>query len=202
MGDGFEEDEMGSPWVYPDGERDGSHRLLPEKLPGCFYYFSEPKDSFGKGSWRRPVFYQQQSTNVTISINCYRKRTHPTAQEIEQMRRLPRQPFMLAVEPDYKYEAAEFHGLKAAAAGMEDERVFVFRDGDILFKFRASGGDADAREKAVRAAAEAVWTFRNANSPATSRPTTELNASRFAGRWSQPVDRCDPHGQPLCHDGR
>jgi hypothetical protein len=147
VGEGFDEAKWGTTWQRPTD-------LLPDNLPGC-EQVSGPKDVRGQEVSRASVIYKLKSADVTLRINCYRRNSsQPDAVAPGQL------ALVSMPEPDYKYEAVEFHQLKAATAAYEDQRALVFRDGDLLFKFEAAGGDAAAREKAVRAAAEATWSFR------------------------------------------
>ncbi len=144
VGGGFED------WEYPRAN------LLPHELPGLIYV-SGPTDPRSKTDWRKPVAFTQKPTGVAVAVNCYRKpaKLPPRVTTGNPM------PADILTEPDYEYRATEFHGLKAATATAESREVFVFRDGDILYKIEAAQGDARSRRDAVRSAAEAIWKFRH-----------------------------------------
>ena len=70
-------------------------------------------------------------------------------------------PFHALTEPDYRYQVAKFHDLRAATAVGDERMAFAFRDGDHLFKIAATGGKAEIRREKVAAVAEAIWNFRH-----------------------------------------
>ncbi len=48
-------------------------------------------------------------------------------------------------------------------ATAEGREVFIYRDGDIIFKVESDEGTEAPRENVARSAAEAIWMFRRAN---------------------------------------
>ncbi len=139
VGDGFDE-----AWEYPFG-------LVPREFPGLSYVSGPGDQGLGpKGSWRKPIVLKDRASGVEIFVNCYRRheRKRPTGP--------PLTPAAPDLEPDYRYTPVVFHGLRAAAAS----EVFVFRDGDLLFKVKAAGGNAEMRRRTISGAAETIWKFR------------------------------------------
>jgi hypothetical protein len=156
-------------WEYPSD-------LLPDTFPGL-EHVSGPGDSgvSGKGVWRKPVTLKHASSGIEVLVNCYRRREQP-AQSLDPS--LPGTPFLPLEEPDYRYESTEFHDLKAAAAREKTRDVFVFLDGDVLFKVEASGGSSEQRLKLVRSTAEAIWRFRHREDTATAGDDSSTRDSK------------------------
>jgi hypothetical protein len=146
VGKGFTE------WEYRTG-------LLPEKFPGLEYVSGPNDPGLGaKGAWRKPVSFKHGPSGAEVLVNCYRRRVKLTHAPDPN---LPGTPFVPLEEPDYRYESTEFHDLKAAAAREKPRDVFVFLDGDVLFKVEAFGGGPEVRQELVRSVAEAIWQFRH-----------------------------------------
>lgn len=146
IGDGFQD----TAWEYPSG-------LVPRELPNLTYVSGPGDEGLGpKGAWRKPIIVKDEASGVMVSINCYRWRHDKRAPGGR-----PVTPAAPLLEPNYRYRPAEFHGLRAATASEEDREVFTFRDGDLLFKFEATGGRPDVRRRTPSAAAEGVWWFRH-----------------------------------------
>lgn len=142
-----------------DAAWESPKEILPADFPGLAYV-SGPAvaDLSPKGAWRKPVVLRDKDAGVEVAINCYRARDKKD--EAEKGTVLG-SPFIPLSELDLKYAKVEFHALKAARASNEEQDVFAFRDGDLLFKVQASGGKPEARRKAVGSAADAVWKFRH-----------------------------------------
>jgi len=157
-------------WEYPSD-------LLPDTFPGL-EHVSGPGDPRlspkGKGSWRKPVTLKHGPSGAEVFVNCFRRREEPAHARDPN---LPGTPFLPLTESDYRYQPTDFHALKAATAREKTRDVFVFLDGDILFKVEAPGATPELRLKLARSTAEAIWKFRHGKDTATIRgffrPTKE-----------------------------
>ncbi|MBC8869321.1 MAG: hypothetical protein H8E44_07875 [Planctomycetes bacterium] len=155
-------------WEYPSD-------LLPDTFPGL-EHVSGPGDPgvSGKAAWRKPVTLKHGPSGTEVFVNCYRRRKQ-LAQPLDP--NLPGTPLLPLTEPDYRYQSADFHALKAAAARETTRDVFVFLDGDIMFKVEVSGVTLELRRGLVRSTAEAIWKFRHRRDAGTIRgffrPTKE-----------------------------
>ncbi len=139
VGDGFDK-----AWEYPFG-------LVPREFPGLSYVSGPGDQGLGpKGPWRKPIILKDKASSVEIFVNCYRRR------ERKKPAGVPVTPAAPDLEPDYPYKPVEFHGLRAAAAS----EVFVFREGDLLFKVKAAGGNAEMRRRVMMGVTETIWRFR------------------------------------------
>lgn len=150
VGDGFTD----GAWEYPI-------KLLPSEFPGLIHV-GGPGDTgtFGKGTWRKPVVLTDKASGVQLAVNCYRMRDEKGSAAAPTTPSVSGTPFAPLWEPDYRYKNVEFHGLRAATASEANRETFVFRDGDLLFKFDAACGNAETRREAITTAAETTWKFR------------------------------------------
>jgi hypothetical protein len=104
-------------------------------------------------------------------------------------------------EPDYQYEVAMFHNLKAAKAKTEGRDLFVFRKADILFKVEVVGGTAETRQKLIASTAEVIRVFRYSGSE--RKPCQPFSRRINLNAPTQPPEPTDhprwtlPWGQPL-----
>jgi len=132
-----------------------SAELLPTMIP-ALTYVSGPGDVGlpPKGRWRKPLVLQHPIAKVRVQLNCYRRL------ETKQTADSPGTPFIALLEPDYEYGRAEFHGLPAAKASRGGRDVFVFCEGDLLFKVEVIGGEAIDRQATIATTSEAIWRFR------------------------------------------
>ncbi len=110
-------------WTYPSD-------LLPEEFPGL-KYVSGPGDSglSPKAAWRKPVTLKHDPSGADVFVNCYRR---PEKRSRLRDPNLSGTPSVPLTEPDYPYQSAEFHALKAAAASVKTREVFVFLSGNDL----------------------------------------------------------------------
>jgi len=133
-----------------------SAELLPTKIP-AMTYVSGPGDAglFPKATWRKPLVFQDAKAKVRVHLNCYRRL------EAKQADGAPGTPFVALLEPAYEYDKAEFHGLPAAKASRGSRDVFLFCEGDLLFKVEVIGGEAIDRQATIATTSEAIWRFRN-----------------------------------------
>ena len=145
VGQGFRDET----WEYPT-------ELLPKEFAGLDFV-SAPIDQGRdpKAAWRAPVALRDKTNAVEVAVNCYRLR------DVHAKRVAPGTPTISLREPDYQYKSETFHGTRAAAALDGRQYVFVFREGDLLFKVEAAGGKPEARRTAAVTAAEAIWKFRH-----------------------------------------
>ncbi len=134
---------------------------MPRKIPD-FNFVNGPQylGLSPKGAWRKPVLFKHATTGVKISLNCYNRAKKDEAPAIAPKKKLSGTPFMPLLEPDFHYQPQAFHELKAAAASEKDRDVFVFRDGDLLFKIETNEGDARMRQRVATTFAEEIWKFR------------------------------------------
>ena len=141
VGEGFQDEA----WEYPKG-------LLPADLPNLTYVRGpEDRGIALKAAWRMPVIYTHKETGISVAINGYRKRPEVSAIPVLS------NPFATMTEPDYPYRPIDFHELKAASASEEGSDLWIFREGDILFKIEASGEKAKTRRDLIQAVASAIW---------------------------------------------
>jgi hypothetical protein len=146
VGEGFGDEA----WEYPKG-------LLPAKFEGMTRVRApEDVDLTPKAAWRKPVVLKHEESGGEVQVNCYLRR-EPRAEAP-----LPKAPFQPLTEPAAEFEGVKFHDLKAASASAEGRAVFVFVDGDHLFKVVATGGKKPEQLPAqAKAAAEAIWAHRH-----------------------------------------
>lgn len=169
VGEGFRDETWEYPW-----------NLLPADLPSLDHVSGGSKDpGDGKGVWRRPVVYTQKATGVLVALNCFRRKEKP----LELVGGNNSQPFTPEYEPNYAYQVVEFHDLKAAAASDENDEVFVFHKGDILYKVVATKGDANARKNVVHAVVEEIWQVKPF---ATEKPPAQPERSKQPQTISTP----------------
>ncbi len=95
---------------FEDGAWENPSHLVPRELPGLIDASGPPGK--GKGVWRRPVVYLQESTGVKVKIQCFRKGEKPPALgEAGKGMNANSQPAAPWYEPNYEYKAIEFHDL-------------------------------------------------------------------------------------------
>ncbi len=162
-------------WAYPAD-------LLPKKFPGL-EHVSGPGDPElpAKAAWRKPVALKHGPSQAEVFVNCYRlapKQPQPADPNVS------RTPFLPLTEPDYRYESAEFHALKAAAAQEGSRNVFAFLDGDVLFKVEVSDGNSERRKALAHSTAETIWKSRHKDDAPSnwSKPAIGLNGRLVVAR--------------------